>query len=228
MAAFAQLEPAPAADDTRADRRAAARPAARSSRAPSTPTSAASAARRSFRIRRVSNACCATGAPRVHAPEPDLQALYMATLTLRRMAEGGINDQLGGGFCRYSVDAHWMIPHFEKMLYDNGALLAVYAEAALATGDAALRAHRRRDRGWMHARDAVARGRLLLEPRRRLRRPRGQVLRLGPRGGARRADAGGVRGVCAALRPRPPANFEGALAPARRPLARGCRQAEQP
>jgi uncharacterized protein len=69
------------------------------------------------------------------APEPDLQALHMATLTLRRMAEGGINDQLGGGFCRYSVDQSWMIPHFEKMLYDNGALLAVYAQAALASSD---------------------------------------------------------------------------------------------
>jgi uncharacterized protein len=69
------------------------------------------------------------------APEPDLEALHMATLTLRRMAEGGINDQLGGGFCRYSVDEYWMIPHFEKMLYDNGALLAVYAEAALARAD---------------------------------------------------------------------------------------------
>jgi uncharacterized protein YyaL (SSP411 family) len=66
---------------------------------------------------------------------PDLHALYMATLTLRRMGEGGIYDQLGGGFCRYSVDAYWMIPHFEKMLYDNGALLAAYSEAALATGD---------------------------------------------------------------------------------------------
>jgi len=66
---------------------------------------------------------------------PDLQALYMATLTLTRMAEGGLNDQLGGGFCRYSVDARWMIPHFEKMLYDNGPLLALYAEAALATGE---------------------------------------------------------------------------------------------
>jgi uncharacterized protein YyaL (SSP411 family) len=68
--------------------------------------------------------------------EPDLQALYRATLTLRRMGDGGINDQLGGGFARYSVDEYWMIPHFEKMLYDNGALLAVYAEAAVATGDA--------------------------------------------------------------------------------------------
>jgi uncharacterized protein len=67
--------------------------------------------------------------------QPDLQALYMATLTLRRMGEGGINDQLGGGFSRYSVDSYWMIPHFEKMLYDNGSLLSVYADAAVATGD---------------------------------------------------------------------------------------------
>ena len=66
---------------------------------------------------------------------PDLKALYMATLTLTRMAEGGLYDQLGGGFARYSVDQHWMIPHFEKMLYDNGLLLAEYARAALATGE---------------------------------------------------------------------------------------------
>ena len=66
---------------------------------------------------------------------PDLQALYMASLTLTRMAEGGLFDQLGGGFYRYSIDAQWAIPHFEKMLYDNAALLGVYAEAACATGD---------------------------------------------------------------------------------------------
>jgi len=66
---------------------------------------------------------------------PDLQALYMATLSLTRMAEGGLFDQLGGGFCRYSVDARWEIPHFEKMLYDNALLLALYAEAAVATGE---------------------------------------------------------------------------------------------
>jgi hypothetical protein len=69
------------------------------------------------------------------ASVPDLQALYMATLSLTRMAEGGLFDQLGGGFCRYSVDARWEIPHFEKMLYDNALLLAVYAEAAAATGE---------------------------------------------------------------------------------------------
>ena len=67
--------------------------------------------------------------------DPDVEALFMATLTLTRMAEGGIYDHLGGGFCRYSVDRYWQIPHFEKMLYDNGPLLAVYAHAALATGE---------------------------------------------------------------------------------------------
>jgi uncharacterized protein len=66
---------------------------------------------------------------------PDLHSLYMATLTLQRMAEGGLYDHLGGGFARYSVDQYWMIPHFEKMLYDNGQLLRIYANAALATGD---------------------------------------------------------------------------------------------
>jgi uncharacterized protein len=67
---------------------------------------------------------------------PDLKALYMAGLTLTRMAEGGLYDQLGGGFSRYSVDGHWMIPHFEKMLYDNAQLLCEYSRAALATGEA--------------------------------------------------------------------------------------------
>jgi len=67
--------------------------------------------------------------------EPDIEALFMATLTLTRMAEGGVFDHVGGGFCRYSVDRYWQIPHFEKMLYDNGPLLALYAQVALATGD---------------------------------------------------------------------------------------------
>jgi uncharacterized protein YyaL (SSP411 family) len=50
-------------------------------------------------------------------------------LTLRKMAHGGIYDQLGGGFARYSVDSHWKVPHFEKMAYDNGQLVSLYAEA---------------------------------------------------------------------------------------------------
>jgi uncharacterized protein YyaL (SSP411 family) len=70
-----------------------------------------------------------------HDSEPDVEALYLCALTLTRMAKGGIYDQLGGGFCRYSVDAHWMIPHFEKMLYDNGPLLALYAQLWQVSGD---------------------------------------------------------------------------------------------
>jgi uncharacterized protein YyaL (SSP411 family) len=63
-------------------------------------------------------------------------ALSMADVTLTRMCEGGICDQLGGGFCRYSTDERWLIPHFEKMLYDNGPLLGLLADAWLATGNA--------------------------------------------------------------------------------------------
>ena len=73
-------------------------------------------------------------------PSPDLKALYLATLTLTRMADGGLHDQVGGGFFRYSVDAAWQVPHFEKMLSDNALLLDVYAQAALATGDEAFAA----------------------------------------------------------------------------------------
>jgi uncharacterized protein len=80
---------------------------------------------------------------------PDLQALYMATLTLTRMAEGGMFDQLSGGFCRYSVDARWEIPHFEKMLYDNAQLLGIYAESAAATGEVLFAQTATRTADWM-------------------------------------------------------------------------------
>ena len=73
---------------------------------------------------------------RAHALSGDAAALRMAEHTLSRMADGGIHDQLGGGFCRYSVDAEWSIPHFEKMLYDNGPLLGLYADLARITGNA--------------------------------------------------------------------------------------------
>ena len=66
----------------------------------------------------------------------DDHALQMATMTLARMAQGGLYDHLAGGFFRYSVDQRWEIPHFEKMLYDNAELLAVLADAHAATGDA--------------------------------------------------------------------------------------------
>ena len=61
--------------------------------------------------------------------------LLMATDTLRAMALGGMRDHIGGGFHRYSVDAEWRVPHFEKMLYDQAQLVLAYLEAAQATGD---------------------------------------------------------------------------------------------
>ncbi len=69
----------------------------------------------------------------------DEEALNMARVTLDRMARGGMYDQLGGGFHRYSTDDRWLVPHFEKMLYDNALLSAAYLEAYQATGDAAFR-----------------------------------------------------------------------------------------
>jgi uncharacterized protein YyaL (SSP411 family) len=81
------------------------------------------------------------GAPKfLHPAELDLllrlsratnntQAADAVNFTLQQMAHGGLYDQLGGGFCRYSVDERWDIPHFEKMLYDNGLLLALYCDA---------------------------------------------------------------------------------------------------
>ena len=98
----------------------------------------------------------------------------MLPRTLEAMARGGIYDQLGGGFARYSVDASWVVPHFEKMLYDNAQLLGLYARVggplgervARETADFMLRELRHR------------RGRLRLRAGRRQRGRRGQVLRL--------------------------------------------------
>ena len=72
---------------------------------------------------------------RHHARTGDEEALNLATFTLRQMAHGGIYDQIGGGFARYSVDAHWLVPHFEKMLYDNAQLSRLYLHAWQITGD---------------------------------------------------------------------------------------------
>ncbi|MBI3569664.1 MAG: thioredoxin domain-containing protein [Gammaproteobacteria bacterium] len=73
------------------------------------------------------------------ADKPDTEALHAVRFTLQKMALGGLYDQLGGGFCRYSVDERWEIPHFEKMLYDNAQLLPLYVDAWLATGDVLFR-----------------------------------------------------------------------------------------
>jgi uncharacterized protein YyaL (SSP411 family) len=66
----------------------------------------------------------------------DSEARQMVLTTCERMAAGGIHDQLGGGFSRYSVDAGWLVPHFEKMLYDNAQLAQLYLDAYLVSGDA--------------------------------------------------------------------------------------------
>ena len=76
-------------------------------------------------------------------------ALDMALLTLKQMANGGIYDHLGGGFCRYTVDQDWTIPHFEKMLYDNGPLLALYADAWRLTGDRSFETVARETADWI-------------------------------------------------------------------------------
>ncbi len=98
------------------------------------------------------------------------RALAMAGQTLSAMARGGIHDQLGGGFARYSVDADWVVPHFEKMLYDNALLLRVYAEwagwcdsaegvwAAEGIGDFLLGELRTREGGFASALDADSEG----------------------------------------------------------------------
>jgi uncharacterized protein len=72
---------------------------------------------------------------RYHARTGRSEALEMVQLSLDRMAAGGIYDHLGGGFHRYSVDAQWVVPHFEKMLYDNALLSRIYTEAWQVTGD---------------------------------------------------------------------------------------------
>ena len=91
---------------------------------------AASVTRRNFRRPPVSPFYCGashrTGDP---------QTIKMVRKTLDGMAAGGIYDHVGGGFARYSTDERWLVPHFEKMLYDNALLARTYLEASQATGD---------------------------------------------------------------------------------------------
>lgn len=86
---------------------------------------------------------------RHHLEEGSAESLDASLFTLRRMADGGLFDQLGGGFHRYSTDAEWLAPHFEKMLYDNALLVPVYLLAHRISGDPRLAEDARRALGWM-------------------------------------------------------------------------------
>ena len=76
-------------------------------------------------------------------------AAHAVLHTLKQMARGGIYDQIGGGFCRYATDSHWLVPHFEKMLYDNAQLLALLSSAWQKTGDAFFRRKAIETVAWM-------------------------------------------------------------------------------
>ncbi len=100
----------------------------------------------------------------------DPRILHSAIFSLEKMADGGIFDHLGGGFCRYSTDELWMIPHFEKMLYDNGPLLSLYSQAwkinsnpllfdaANETANWVMREMQSPDGGYYSAQDADSEG----------------------------------------------------------------------
>ena len=109
--------------------------------------------------------------------------------TLDNICQGGIYDHLGGGFSRYSVDERWLVPHFEKMLYDNALLIELMTEVYRETRLRAAQDAHRRDRRLARARDDRRGRRLRRFARRRLRGRGGQVLRLVARRGAGRARA---------------------------------------
>ncbi len=104
----------------------------------------------------------------------DGRARVMVEETLRAMRLGGIFDQLGYGFHRYSTDAGWLVPHFEKMLYDQALLALAYTEAFRLWGETAFREHRGGD------------------PRVRAARPEGAGRRVRRRGGRRQRGRGGA------------------------------------
>ena len=119
---------------------------------------------------------------RYAARVPGPRASGMLDRTLDAMARGGLYDQLGGGFARYSVDRGWVVPHFEKMLYDNAQLLGLYARRGGDLGERVAR----ETADFLVARAGHRRGGVRLRPRRGQPRrerpqPRGRVLRVDAR-----------------------------------------------
>ena len=136
--------------------------------------------------------------------------------TLARMADGGIHDQLGGGFCRYSVDAEWSIPHFEKMLYDNGPLLGLYADTARSSGDARFGEVARGIAGWLQREMRAPDGAFYASLDADSDGAEGRFYVWKPRRSARADDGRAMGGRRAVLRPRPAAELRRAcVAPAR-------------
>ena len=115
--------------------------------------------------------------------------------TLERMSEGGIYDHLGGGFSRYSVDERWLVPHFEKMLYDNAQLLELLALAFQRSGNPLFAERALETVGWLKREMTTRGGGFCRFARCRFRGRGGQVLRLVEAG-----DRGGLgRGKCCIL-----------------------------
>ena len=106
------------------------------------------------------------------------EARYFAAveITLDHICEGGIYDHLGGGFSRYSVDERWLVPHFEKMLYDNAQLLELLAIAHRRSGKPLYRQRAQETVDMAQARNDDPRGGILGFARRRFRRRGGQIL----------------------------------------------------
>ena len=146
---------------------------------------AASAARRNSRSRNSSSSC---GAPAFATGSRNPREAV--ELTLDRIAQGGIYDHLGGGFARYSVDERWLVPHFEKMLYDNAQLIELMTEAG-ARPKSPLYAQRIAETiDWLLREMMVEGGGLRLVARRRQRRRGGEVLCLEARRDRGRARRG--------------------------------------
>ena len=168
----------------------------------------------------------------------DEESLAMVTATLDGMAAGGFYDVVGGGFHRYSVDDRWLVPHFEKMLYDNAVLASTYLHAWVVTGRERYREIVEETLGYMLRELALPGGALRVGARRRHRRRRGTDLHVDARGGGRgRSAAGRARAVRAralhrARRGRPrasaPRSRRARRAPAAVPRRQGARIVERP